>query len=65
MDKIYSIVKKLADTSSINDKCAILEAEKDNLPLMNYFYYALNPFIKFGVKKLPEAPPLSESSLNL
>ena len=65
MNKIYSIVKKLAETSSTNDKCTILEAEKDNLPLMNYFYYALNPFIKFGVKKLPEATPLSESSLNL
>ena len=65
MQNIYEIVNKLAETSSINEKCEILEAEKDNLPLMNFFYYSLNPLVKFGVKSLPDVQPQNVSSLNL
>ena len=65
MKNLYEIVDKLANTPSINEKCEILEAEKENLPLMNFFYYCLNPFVKFGVKQLPDVKPLEESSLNL
>lgn len=51
---IYQILMKLKETSSINEKQNILQAEKNNENLMLFFKYALHPNMKFGIKKLPE-----------
>lgn len=48
---IYSIIQLLKQTSSRNDKIKILEANKDNEILMNFFYLTLNPFINFFYKR--------------
>lgn len=47
---IYQILMKLKETSSINEKQNILQAEKDNENLMLFFKYALHPNMKFGIK---------------
>ena len=44
---IYQILMKLKETSSINEKQNILQAEKNNENLMLFFKYALHPNMKF------------------
>lgn len=51
---VLEVLEELADTSGKNDKIAILERERDNKPLVKVIRYALDPFLTFGIKKIPE-----------
>lgn len=50
---IYSILTQLKQTSSRNDKLAILKANQSNTLLQRVFKLSLDPLITFGVKKIP------------
>ena len=58
---MYQIVKKIEATSSTKEKLAILQANKDNDDLKTFFYYCLNPYITFGIKKIPSRTLTNES----
>lgn len=49
MDKIIEIVKLLENTSSTNDKIAILKKNEDNELLKKVLEYTLNPFKKYKI----------------
>ena len=53
MSHCDAIIRSLEDHSSRLNKEAILEAEKDNVELMEGIHLALSPYITFGVKKVP------------
>lgn len=55
MDNIVKIIQELRNTSSTNDKLAILRREEDNELLQKVLEYTYNPFKKYG---------LSEKSIN-
>lgn len=48
-----AVIRSLEEHSSRLNKEAIIEAEKDNVELLEGFKLALSPFITFGVKKVP------------
>lgn len=50
---IYSIISLLKQTSSRNEKLAILKANQSNTLLQRVFKLSLDPLITFGVKKIP------------
>ena len=51
---IFDIINKIAETSSLNEKQAILEANKDNEVLKLTFLYAENPRFNFWIKGVDE-----------
>lgn len=51
---IINIIQQLKDTSSRNEKEAILLANKDNEILKKIFFLAYDPSIKFFIKKIPD-----------
>ena len=53
MKKVVEIIKELRQTSSRNEKEAILLANKDNEILKKVFYLAYDPSINFYIKSVP------------
>lgn len=51
--KVLNILNALESVSGRNDKLSILEANKDNETLKQFFYLALDPLVTFGIKKIP------------
>lgn len=51
---IINIIQQLKETSSRNEKEAILLANKDNEILKKIFFLAYDPSIKFFIKKIPD-----------
>lgn len=51
---ILSIINKLKNTSSTNDKLKLLQKHKSNELLKRVFKLAYNKKIRFGIKKVPE-----------
>lgn len=49
MKKIISIINQIKDTSSTNEKIAILKANKDNELLKRILYYTYNPDLKYKI----------------
>ena len=58
---VVEIIQKLSETSSTNEKLAILKLHADNELLQEVFVQALSPRIKFWIKKIPEYTQLKES----
>lgn len=50
----FIIIQDLADTTKTKEKIAILRANAHNENLKKIFWYALNPLISYGIKKIPE-----------
>ena len=53
MKKVVDIIKELHQTSSRNEKEAMLLANKDNENLKKVFYLAYDPSINFYIKNIP------------
>jgi hypothetical protein len=53
MKSVVNIIKELRETSSRNEKEAILIANKDNEILKKVFYLAYDPSINFYIKNIP------------
>ena len=53
MTNCDAVIRSLEEHPSRLNKEAIIEAEKDNIELLEGFQLALSPFITFGVKKVP------------
>ncbi len=53
MKKVVDIIKELRQTSSRNEKEAMLLANKDNETLKKVFYLAYDPSINFYIKNIP------------
>lgn len=51
---IFNIIQQLKQTSSRNEKEAILLANKDNEILKKIFFLTYDPSIKFFIKKIPD-----------
>ena len=51
---ILEILNQLEAEASTNNKLKILESHKDEPLFSQVVSLALNPFIKFGIKKIPE-----------
>lgn len=56
---MLNFLNQLAETSSTNDKLALLQANKDNNTVKTVFQLAYNPRVKFWIKK---RPPVDSSS---
>jgi len=54
MTKIFDVIQTLKNTSSRNEKVQILKQNQENHELKRFFQYALDPNIKFYIKKIPE-----------
>ena len=54
---IDSIFGQLANTSSRNEKLAILTKHKDNVLLKKAIFLALDPFTQFYIRKIPSYTP--------
>lgn len=57
MNSVVDILNQLAETSSTNDKEAILSQHKESSLLKQIFEYAYSPTIRFFVKKVPDFTP--------
>lgn len=55
MKKVVDIIKELRQTSSRNEKEAMLLANKDNETLKKVFYLAYDPSINFYIKSIPDS----------
>jgi ATP-dependent DNA ligase len=53
MTSVYGILDRLAFTASRNDKISILEEHKDNEDLKGVLVHALNPYMQYNIKKIP------------
>ena len=53
MSNCDRVIRSLEEHPSRLNKEAIIEAERDNIELLEGFQLALSPFITFGVKKVP------------
>lgn len=62
---VYKILMQIGETSKRNDKIEILQQHKGNALLKMVIEYALNPFIKFHVRKIPEYKPNRSSDIAL
>lgn len=51
---VYDILQALEDTSSRNEKIAILQANANNEVLKQVIVYALDPFKNFYIRKIPQ-----------
>ena len=61
---VYKILKQLESTSSRNEKIAILENNKENSLLRDVLHCALNPYIQYYQRKIPDYPD-REKKMNL
>lgn len=52
VNDIYAIWQRLRYTSSTKHKLAILQENIDNETLKLWIYYALNPYLTYGVRAL-------------
>ena len=68
---VYEIIKQLENTPGTNDKLAILEDNRHDDNLRQFFYMARNPHLVFGIKQMPAAEryndvmPLAEAMMEL
>lgn len=62
---IFDILKQLADTTSRNEKTAILERNKDNELLKRVFRMAYHPRIQYWIKKVPPTTDLQMDEYTL
>ena len=62
MKEVISIIQKLENTSSTNDKIQILKNNKDSEVLKSVLYYTYNPFMKYGISEKVLNPIPSETS---
>lgn len=62
---ISCVLELLEQTSSRNDKIAILESHKENTLLQRVVHAALNPLIAYHVKKIPDYEHVSSAELTL
>lgn len=60
---ISNIIKQLEGTASSKEKLRILQENKDNETLREFFYLALSPEVVFGIKKVPEYQYEEDQSL--
>lgn len=58
---VSEIIDVLSETSSTNEKIAILKSVSDNELLQSLFSFALSPRIKYWIKKIPEYTPKKSS----
>lgn len=58
MEKVIEIIEKIRNTTSTNEKVIILQENYDNDKLRTILNLTYNPYIQFGVKKLPNGLPL-------
>ena len=63
MSQIYNILATLANTSSRNEKIAILKSNANNVLLKRVCYMALNPYLQFYIRKIPSYRPTSSKPL--
>lgn len=59
---IYSILQELANTTKTNEKKRILNENKSNQLLVHVIKFALNPFLRFYLQKIPEYEVDNEAS---
>jgi ATP-dependent DNA ligase len=50
---VYKILKELENTPGTNDKQALIELNKENEDLRQFFFMCENPNIMYGLKKIP------------
>lgn len=62
---MYPVLNSVRNTSSKNEKEAILRQHKDHPLLRRVLEMTYSPLIKFGVKKLPEASLMVDEPLEL
>lgn len=62
-EDIENILEELEQTTSTNDKIALIAKYKENESLKAFFDIALNPYKVYGIKKLP-AEPVGENLIN-
>lgn len=62
---ISTIIRQLAGTSKRSEKEHLLQSNRDNELLKQYFVLALDPMITFGVKKIPSYATNDVPSINL
>lgn len=53
MSKVSDIIKEIRSYSGRNDKISVLQKNKDNELLKQFFYLSLDPMVTFGIKKIP------------
>jgi DNA ligase-1 len=56
-DEIFDVIEQIANTSSKNDKKAILEKYLQDVDFKMVIRWALDPFITFGIAKVPKRAP--------
>lgn len=54
---VHEILTELENTSGSNDKLAILTREYNNTELTKVLKMALDPFVTYGIKQIPEYTP--------
>lgn len=62
---VFSVVQELAGNNSRLFKEGVLKQEKDFQDLKFAFYLALNPYIQFYIRKIPEYNPALKSEMTL
>ena len=62
---VFSIVQELAGNNSRLFKEGVLKQEKDFEDLKFAFYLALNPYIQFYIRKIPDYVPALKSEVTL
>ena len=62
---VHEILTELENTSGSNDKIAILQREFDNNELKEVVKMALDPFITYGIKNIPEYKKEKYGAINL
>lgn len=65
MSEIYKIITQLSNNPGRNDKIRILNEHKNNELLKKVFHAALNPYIQFYIRKIPEYEPFDTFSMKL
>jgi len=55
MEKVIEIIKNIKNTTSTNEKVQILQYNSNNEMLKTILELTYNPYLQFGVKKLPNA----------
>jgi hypothetical protein len=61
---VYDILKEVADTSSKNEKLAILTEHKDNINLKSTIRLTYDPFTNFYIRKIPDYITKNEKPLS-
>lgn len=62
---MLSILDELSSNAGRNDKIGILQKNKDNKDLKEFFHLALDPMVTFGIKKIPKYTPNRDKGISL